>query len=115
MKSGLELDLSNVVIWMIDTSNKTLEDMLKTYSTCKSTRHKMEEAQKTREETELAGAAQQHWTYPVCSGRSTRLICVHRAAAAASHPTGHLTGQGSREVAARVGEGHKAPDLSGVH
>ena len=77
MKSGLELDLGNMVIQMIDTLNKTLEDMLKTYSTCKKTRHKMEEAQtKTCEETELAGAAQQHRTYPVCSGRSTRHMCA---------------------------------------
>ena len=40
MKSGLELDLGNVVIQMIDTLNKTLEDMLKTYKDKQSPRHK---------------------------------------------------------------------------
>lgn len=43
----MDLDLGNVEIWMINTTRKALKDMLKTYKyTCKSPRHKMEEARK---------------------------------------------------------------------
>jgi hypothetical protein len=38
----VNLDLGNDVIWMINTSSKTLEEKKKTHKTCKGPRHKME-------------------------------------------------------------------------
>ena len=44
------LDLDKVMIQIINTSNKTLEAMLKIHKTCKKSKHKIEEGQtKTRE------------------------------------------------------------------
>jgi len=44
------LDLDKVMIRIINTSNKTLEAMLKIHKTCKKSRHKIKEGQiKTRE------------------------------------------------------------------
>jgi hypothetical protein len=51
MQSGLGLR-GKVMIWMTNTSSKTLEDMLKPIGAARSPRHKMKEARtKTCEET----------------------------------------------------------------
>jgi len=46
------LELGKVMIWLINTSSKTLEAVLKTYKTCKSPRHKVEHTKTTEKQDE---------------------------------------------------------------